>query len=297
MKILVLGASGQVATCVASLGSGPKHFDVTCIGRPRLDITLDTQVFETVSAHRPDILINASAYTDVERAEDEPEAAFAVNCHGVANLAQSAAKLQIPFIHISTDYVFSGEKQTPYIETDAVGPINAYGRSKLEGERAIQSALDDYVILRTSWVYSPFGKNFLKTMMSLFQTRDQLNVVADQIGCPTSAWDIAQAILDVCAAREKGNKKSGIYHLAGTGITSWHGFATAIRDLSKAANGRDVSVNPISSSAYPTKAKRPQNSALDSSKIHLDFSIQLPPWHDSLALCHQQLLAMHAPCP
>jgi dTDP-4-dehydrorhamnose reductase len=292
MKILVAGASGQVATCLAMLGGSEADHQLTCLGRPALDITQEHQVFEIMSRHRPQIIVNASAYTDVERAEDEPEAAMAVNAHGVSHLAKAADRLKIPLIHISTDYVFSGDKETPYIETDQVGPINAYGRSKLAGELAIQSTLENYIILRSSWVYSPFGKNFMKTMMSLFQTRDQLNVVADQIGNPTSAWDIARTILDLCSARANGNQSSGLYHLAGSGTTSWHGFATAISELSKLAGGRDVAINPIASSAYPTKARRPRNSALDTRKIESDFGIHLPLWQDSLLLCHTQLVEM-----
>jgi dTDP-4-dehydrorhamnose reductase len=292
MKVLVVGASGQVATCLGKRGFGHQQFELTCLGRPTLDLAHPHALHETVSAYQPDILVNAAAYTDVERAEDEPDAAFAVNSAGVSTLAKTAKTLHIPLIHISTDYVYAGDKQTPYLETDTVGPINVYGRSKLEGERAIQTELDNYVILRTSWVYSPFGKNFLKTMVSLFETRDQLSIVADQTGSPTSAGDIAQAILDVCAARAKGNQNSGIYHLAGTGVTTWHGFATAIKDLTKQANGRDVLINQISSADYATKAKRPLNSTLDTSKIYKDFGIQLPLWQKSLAQCHQQLMAM-----
>jgi dTDP-4-dehydrorhamnose reductase len=294
MRVLIVGVSGQVASCLARLAGGNSRFEIICFGRPEFDVTLHDQALQTIVEQQPDILVNASAYTDVERAEDEPQAAFAVNGLGVANLAKAAKALRIPLIHISTDYVFSGDKETPYDESDPVGPINVYGRSKLDGERSIQVELDDFVILRTSWVYSPFGKNFLKTMVSLFQTRDQLNVVDDQSGSPTSAWDIANAILDVCAARERGNKSSGIYHLAGTGVTTWHGFATAIRDLSHVHHARHVLVNPISSSAYPTKARRPRNSALDTSKIKADFDIHLPPWRESLVLCHRQLVEMNA---
>jgi dTDP-4-dehydrorhamnose reductase len=287
MRVLVAGATGQVATCLRLLSEQRGHPGVTCVGRPELDLELPETHARILNGY--DVIVNAAAYTDVEKAEDEPEKAFAINATGAGALARAAKVAGAHFIHLSTDYVYSGDKPSPYDETDATGPISAYGRSKLEGERLVLAAHDDAIILRTAWVYSPFGKNFLLTMLRLMKTRDELSVVHDQIGCPTSAWDIADAILRIAETITKGHKANGIFHLAGQGETSWHGFAITIRDLVAEKTGRHVVVKTIDTSAYPTKAKRPKNSRLNTQKLASEFGIALPRWEASLQQCFAQI--------
>jgi dTDP-4-dehydrorhamnose reductase len=291
MTILVVGSSGQVANCLAQRALECSLPELIRKGRPEIDIGKPAAAIAAIKASKPRIIVNAAAYTDVERAEDEPEQALAINGAGAGAVATAARQLGVPLIHISTDYVFSGEKAGAYTETDSVGPINAYGRSKLAGEQAVAAEHDNAIILRTSWVYSPFGKNFLTTMIRLIQSRDELSVVDDQMGCPTSAWDIADAILDLCEAKLGGSPASGIYHLTGAGVTSWHGFASAIKELSAAPERQHVQILPIDSASYPSKARRPGNSVLQTDKISAEFGIRLPEWRQSLAACLHRMNA------
>ncbi len=294
MKVLVIGRAGQVATCLQRLATDEVDFSLECMGRPELDLESLARAIEIVMKRKPDVLVNAAAFTDVERAEVEPEKAFAINARASGALAVAANRMGVPFIHISTDYVFSGEKTEPYCETDDVSPINSYGLSKLQGECAIQAAHDDAIILRTSWVYSPFGKNFLKTIYALMQSQKEINVVDDQHGSPTSAWEISKAILKICELKHKGHQSTGIYHLAASGATTWYGFANFIRSMSGLHTGRNVQMNPIPSSAFATKAKRPKNSVLDTSKLYRDFDIHLPAWRLSVRECLDQLIALNS---
>ena len=229
-------------------------------------------------------MINAAAYTAVDQAESEQELAFSVNCKGPAYLAKACSKFRIPLIHVSTDYVFDGSKRTPYLETDPVSPVCVYGESKAAGEKAVRDALEAHIILRTSWLYSTHGNNFVKTILRLANEREELRVVADQYGCPTYAWDLAAAILHIADQMgRRGKTQWGTYHYCGQGIITWHDFAVKICGLAKRyVPVRVKEIEAISTAEYYTPAKRPAYSVLDCSKIARCFGISIRPWQDSL---------------
>lgn len=281
MKILVTGRDGQVAQSLAERIAG---HELVFAGRPDLDLADAASIERTVAAVNPDLVISAAAYTAVDKAEDEPELAMAVNGEGPGVLARAAAKIGASVIHLSTDYVFDGSLDRPYREDDPVAPIGAYGASKLAGEEAVAASGARHAILRTAWVYSPFGNNFVKTMLRLAETRDALNVVEDQLGCPTSALDIADGIAAVIAAWQADPARGAdrVYHLAGTGETNWADFARAIFAGSAARGGPSAEVTGIPTSGYPTRAKRPANSRLDCSRLADTFGWRAPAWQDSL---------------
>lgn len=288
--ILVAGHNGQVARSLAE-AAAQRHMPLVALGRPELDLLQPETLQAAVEANTPTAIVNAAAYTAVDQAESEEDAATRINADGAANLAVAALDAGVPFIHISTDYVFNGVKTDRYSETDPVSPTGAYGRSKLAGEKAVLAANPRAIILRTAWVYSPFGKNFLKTMLSL-ASRDNLSVVADQFGNPTYAPDIANAILDILDALGgslPSEQQSGIYHLAGTGDTSWYGFAEAIFDEGVRYDLPHPDVKAITTLEYPTPARRPANSRLDCSKIKQAFGVELPNWRESTATCVKRL--------
>jgi dTDP-4-dehydrorhamnose reductase len=243
-----------------------------------------------LAAQRPDLAINLAAYTAVDRAESEAEAAWAVNCTGAMHIAAGCADRGIPLVHLSTDYVFDGYKDGPYREDDPVNPLGVYGASKEAGERAVREALRRHIILRTSWVYGAFGQNFVKTMLRLGAERETLRVVADQHGCPTAAADIASALVALAQQVAAGEERWGTYHFAGAGATTWHGFAEAIFDLALPYRGRRPRVEPIATEQYPTPARRPRNSVLDCSKIADAFGIRPAPWRPALAAVIRELL-------
>jgi dTDP-4-dehydrorhamnose reductase len=293
--IFVAGNTGQLARCLVQ-EARRRGSALVALGRPEFDLTRPESLGAAIALHSPCAIINAAAYTAVDKAEAEPALAMAVNRDGAGALAAAAARLGIPFIHISTDYVFDGRKETPYREEDAPCPIGAYGRSKLEGEVAVRAACPTGVILRTSWVYAPFGQNFVTTMLRLAATRDKVGVVDDQHGAPTAAADLAAAVLDLAdqltARRMDG--VGGIYHLAAAGETTWHGFARAIF-AGWAKRGHRVPVlAPITTAQYPTDAQRPANSRLDCSKIARVFGLRLPPWQNSLERCLDELASVPA---
>ncbi|MFQ5356487.1 MAG: dTDP-4-dehydrorhamnose reductase, partial [Mariprofundaceae bacterium] len=222
--------------------------------------------------------------TAVDRAESEPELAYAVNRDGVANLAAACRESDIPLIHISTDYVFDGQQSTPYAEEDPVNPMGVYGASKLAGERVLETELEQHIVIRTAWVYGAHGHNFVKTMLRLGREKESLSVVADQYGCPTSAPDIAETVLNISQqVYDKGNRVWGMYHYVAEGITTWHEFAAAVFDEGRRYENLCVrDIRPISTSEYPTPARRPSNSALDCTKIKQVFNIDCKPWRQSL---------------
>ena len=238
----------------------------------------------------PDLVINLAAYTAVDRAESQPEAAWAVNCAGAAHIAAACAETATPLIHLSTDYVFDGRKAGSYREDDAVEPLGVYGRSKEAGERAIRVALSDHLILRTAWVFGAFGANFVKTMLRLATERPALRVVADQRGCPTAAGDIAAALIAVAGQIESGEVSWGTYHFVGDEAISWHGFAEAILDTAAPRLASRPRVEAITTDQYPTPARRPMNSVLDCRKIGSAFGISCPPWRTALAGVIRELL-------
>lgn len=276
MRILVTGREGQVARSLAARGA--RH-ELIFAGRPELDLAEPASIEPLVTAVAPDLIVSAAAYTAVDKAEDEPEAAMAVNCDGPAALARAAARIGAPIVHLSTDYVFDGGLDRPWREDDPVAPLGVYGETKLAGERAVAASGAHYAILRTAWVYSPFGNNFVKTMLRLAESRPEINVVADQIGCPTSAFDIAEAVLAIADAWQ-GDRSAGageIHHFAGPESVSWADFARAIFAGSAALAGPCTAVHDIPTSAYPTRARRPANSRLNSTKFAARFGYRARP--------------------
>ena len=278
MKYLIFGANGQVGYELTRLCQAEN--DCIALTRDQVDFSVPGEIEAQIDHHRPDIVINAVAYTAVDKAQTEPSLAMLINGVAVQELARACRKHDIWCIHYSTDYVFDGSSNTPYKEEDPVSPLGIYGQTKLAGEQFIQEETDKYLILRTSWVYSWRGANFVKTMLRLANDRDQLNVVSDQHGCPSYACDIAQTTLAM-AAKLDDKRLSGIYHLTGSQATSWHGFASAIFEKSDTK----MTVNPIPTSEFPTPAKRPAYSILDNSKLSETFGLELPGFEQSLDAC------------
>ena len=284
MKILVSGHNGQVAQALqqalADLGQ------VQMLGRDQLDLAHPERIAERVRALAPDLIINAAAHTAVDQAENEPELAFAINAKAPGVFAEEAARLGIPLIHYSTDYVFDGSKATPYTEDDAPNPLGVYGRSKLAGEQAIAAVGAEHLILRTSWVYSRHGRNFLLTMQRLLQEKPELRVVADQIGAPTWAGTIAASTRQLIERWQAGQAGDwGTYHLTAQGETSWFGFAQAIAEHLENTGKPCATLLPIPSSEYPTPARRPLNSRLDCSRLQRQWQVSQPDWRQALIDC------------
>jgi dTDP-4-dehydrorhamnose reductase len=289
--ILVTGAGGQVGTELLARAAAHGH-DVKGLIRADLDISDAAAVKAAEARIKPSLIVNAAAYTAVDNAEEDQDAAYAINRDGPANLAAAAKTAGIPLIHISTDYVFDGNKDGAYLESDPVAPLGIYGASKEAGERAVRSALDAHVIMRTSWVYAAHGANFVKTMLRVGKDRDQLRVVADQFGAPTSAADIADAILTIATRISDGNRNAwGTYHYTAEGRTSWHGFAEEIFAEAERVWGRRPMVEAISVRDYPTPAKRPANSVLGADKILAAFAVPRRPWQNGLKDVLEALLA------
>ncbi|RIY02839.1 dTDP-4-dehydrorhamnose reductase [Aureimonas flava] len=291
MRIVVTGREGQVVSALRERGP-LAGVEIVALGRPELDLADPASVRRAILAAEPDAVISAAAYTAVDKAESEAELAHAVNAEGPGALAAAAAERGVPVVHLSTDYVFAGDKAGPYTEDDATGPVSVYGRTKLEGERRVAAAQPDHAILRTAWVYSPFGANFLKTMLRLAETRDAVNVVADQHGTPTSALDIADAAIAV-ARRLRADPDPalrGVFHLTGSGEATWADFAEAIFAERAARTGRPVAVGRIGTADYPTPARRPANSRLSGDKLARVHGIVLPDWRLSTRAVLDRLL-------
>lgn len=280
MKILVTGTKGQVVTSLAEAAAFRDDLELVAVGRPDFDLEDPASVRQVILAAKPDIVVSAAAYTAVDRAEDERNLAYAINVTGAAAVAEAAAVLRVPIIHLSTDYVFSGTDPYPYLEDDEAEPKTVYGYTKLRGERAVASVNPRHIILRTSWVYSPFGNNFVRTMLRIATERDSIGVVSDQWGNPTSALDLATAILLIATHPEK--HYTGIFHLSGTGETNWSGFARHIFDVSRTYGGPFAEVEDIPSSNYRTRAKRPANSCLSTDKFERVFGWRAPDWQSSV---------------
>ncbi|MBB6262475.1 dTDP-4-dehydrorhamnose reductase [Paenochrobactrum gallinarii] len=284
MKIAVTGKNGQVVRSLLTLADDKT--EIIALGRPELDLAFPITIDAILSAINPDIIVSAAAYTAVDKAEDEPELAYAVNATGAGSIAEAADKLGIPIIHISTDYVFDGTKSEPYTELDEPNPQSVYGKSKLAGERLVANANNKHIILRTAWVYSPYGNNFLKTMLRLGSERAEISVVSDQHGNPTSAINIAQTILSICKAVTKENFRGwGIYHLVDDSETTWYHWAEYIFSCANLP----VIVKPINGSDYPSKAQRPNNSRLSTEKLKCAFSCSMPNWMISTQLVIEEL--------
>lgn len=281
VQLLVLGANGQAARELLGLSA---QRGVTTVGLPRLqcDIADCRSVEHALDRYEPELIVNCAAYTSVDKAESEETQAFRINAEGSRILAEEAVRRAIPLLHISTDYVFDGAKASAYQESDAVAPLGVYGRSKLAGEEFIRTANPQHVILRTAWVYGVYGQNFLKTMVRLAQEREELRVVGDQRGCPTSTADIAEAILAVARRIKNGSPPVvwGTYHFTGSGETSWHGFAKEIVRVQAEKTGKTPLVTQISTCDYPTAARRPANSVLDSNRFTETFDYTALNWQE-----------------
>jgi dTDP-4-dehydrorhamnose reductase len=293
MQIAVTGHSGQVVQSLLERAKAG-NVEVRAVGRPDLDLARPETVVAALLALRPDAIVNAAAYTAVDLAESEPVLAHEINATGAAAVARAAAQLDIPIVHLSTDYVFDGGLGRPYREDDATGPLGVYGASKLAGEAAVAAATANHAILRTAWVYSPFGKNFARTMLALANTREELSVVSDQLGSPTNALDIADGVITVVRSlidRPAAPELRGTFHMTGAGETNWAEFAQAIFAISVAVGGPSARVRPIPTSAYPTPARRPANSRLDNSRLANVHGVRLPDWRPSLRGCIERLVA------
>jgi dTDP-4-dehydrorhamnose reductase len=292
MRILVIGRNGQVASALARLGIACAD-DVTCLGREEIDVFSESSVVEAMLRFRPNALINAAAYTAVDKAESDRDAAYALNERVPRLLAEVSAARRIPFVHLSTDYVFDGAKPTPYQPADPIKPVNVYGASKAAGEIAVRVANPSAVILRTSWVYSDTGSNFVKRMLELAAERDELGIVDDQVGNPTFADDLADACIRICSHEKlRAGTAGGIYHFSGRGDVTWFGFAGAVvTELQRRGRRTPKRFFAIATDEYPTPARRPANSRLDCTTTDATFGIAARPWQAGLKTCMERLLA------
>jgi len=283
-NIIVFGASGQLGNCLKKVAGERKIDYIHFLPEDEADILRDDLLDIVFEKYKPTFAINCAAYTAVDKAEDEVDLARAINKTGAANLARHCKAYGATLVQISTDFIFKGDVALPLTEEAIAEPISVYGLTKLEGEQAIAEILDEHYTIRTSWLYSEYGNNFVKTMLRLGADRDELKVIADQVGTPTYAIDLAEAILTIITT---GKKAYGIYHYSNEGVTSWYDFAKGIFDIS----GTDVKVLPIRTSEYPTNAQRPAYSVLDKAKIKATFNIEIPYWRDSLKACIKKLAA------
>jgi len=275
MKILITGRHGQLGSELHDLKEAYPHYQMVFVDREEMDLSNPDQIIEVLNTEKPNIIVSAGAYTAVDKAESDQELCDAVNHIAVKTIGAWAADNNANVIHISTDYVFDGTSETPLKETDTPDPINVYGLTKLHGEQALRASSANHVIIRTAWVYSVYGANFVKTMIRLMNEREEIGVVADQIGTPTYARDLAKAIMQIIEAPEF---VQGVYHYSNEGKISWHEFATAVKEI----KGFNTKVNAISSDAFPTPAKRPNFSLLDKSKIKEVYKVSVPDWRSSL---------------
>lgn len=293
MRLYVIGGEGQVARSLREAAALDKNIVFAYGARPEVDLKQPSSIEKALADFRPDVVVNPAAYTAVDKAESDPDEAFALNLDGARAVAQAAERQAAPIIHLSTDYVFDGKKHGAYIESDPVAPHTVYGRSKLAGELAVAEVNPKHIVLRTSWVYSPFGSNFVRTMLRLSEQRDRLQVVDDQLGCPTYAPDIAGAIIAIAhqvTGSQWNSRFAGVTNVAGPDALSWHSFAKEIICGAVERGGRSVPVDPIATSDYPTAALRPENSTLSTDRLGATFGIRLPPMRESLSDCLDHLL-------
>ncbi|MEO1554408.1 MAG: dTDP-4-dehydrorhamnose reductase [Pseudomonadota bacterium] len=291
MKILCIGSQGQVARSLSERAHSA-DIDLYAHGRTILNILDGRSIKANIAEVRPNIIVNTAAYTAVDLAESEPEQAFALNAKALEELAKLAAESNTPVVHLSTDYVFDGAYSKAYTEDMDKAPMGVYGETKLAGEIALEQNQPQHIVLRTAWIYGPYGKNFVKTMLRLASERDEIPIVADQFGNPTSSIDIADAVLAIAKSvhLQKIAEPWGIYHMVGSGATTWAGLAEQVFAISARLGGPTARVNKITSRDYPTPAKRPENSQLDCSKLSRIFDIELPFWESSLESTVERLL-------
>lgn len=284
MRVVVTGKEGQLARSLIERAPAAGGIEIVAIGRPEADMEIPGSIGRAIVEAGPDVVINAAAFTAVDRAEDEEQRAFRINAASAGEVAEAARSAGAPIIQVSTDYVFDGRSNSSYSEDMPTGPIGAYGRSKLAGEERVRAANPDHLILRTAWVYSPFGGNFLKTMMSLAERNPAVRVVGDQQGNPSSALDLADGLLEILRRWRDGDRTGlgGIYHLAGSGDTNWADFARAAFEECRAIGLPAAEVLPITTAEWPTRAARPANSRLDCSKFAMQFNYRMPEWRQSV---------------
>ncbi|GDX39540.1 NAD(P)-dependent oxidoreductase [Methylocystaceae bacterium] len=294
LRLAVTGLTGQVVSAI--IARAPRDIEIIALGRPQLELSRRDAVLASLRHARCAAIINAAAYTQVDRAENESELAMRVNGDGAGNVAQAAAELGVPLLHLSTDYVFCGSLDRPYQEEDETNPTSVYGCSKLAGEQQIRATYGRHVILRTAWVYSAYGANFVKTMLRLGADRDEVSVVSDQLGNPTSALDIADALIKITKrlAQNPSEILYGTFHMSGQGEASWADMAQVIFDTLEAQGRKAVKVRRIKTQDYPTPAKRPENSRLDNAKLKNVYGVTLPHWRSSLIQCVEQLIKENA---
>jgi dTDP-4-dehydrorhamnose reductase len=287
MRVLLTGRDGQVARSLLEKAESLPDMELIPAGRPEVDLADPGSVARVIRAVSPDLVINAAAYTAVDQAEDEPELAFRINAEAAGEAAAAARAVNAAILQLSTDYVFDGQARVPYKEDAATNPLSVYGASKLAGEEAVRAANPDHLILRTAWVYSPFGRNFVRTMVAAARDRDSLNVVDDQHGSPTSALDLADAILAIAANWPLDSGR--IYHIAGSGSASWFGLASETMAYCRRLGLPAADVKPIATANWPTKAARPPYAVLDCAAIERDLGIRLPDWRQSVAATVERL--------
>ncbi|MCK1335492.1 dTDP-4-dehydrorhamnose reductase [Bradyrhizobium sp. 38] len=289
--ILIAGRHGQLATCLRDLAA-MRGLPAVALGRRELNLEKREGIHKLIASIAPSAIINTAAYTAVDQAESEPAKVFSINRDGAAALADVAWQMNIPLIHLSTDYVFDGAKPDAYEESDIPAPLNVYGASKLAGEAAVLAAHPLATVIRCSWIYSPYGGNFVRTMLRLSKTQPMVRVVGDQHGTPTYAFDLAEAVLRIAERSVADDRRTtaGIFHLAGQGEASWYDFAQAIFGELSRRGARIPALEAITTEEFPTAARRPRNSRLDSSKAERVFGIRLAPWRHSLEACLDQLI-------
>jgi dTDP-4-dehydrorhamnose reductase len=295
VRVYVFGAEGQIARSLREAAVRYSDIEICYSGRRDVSILRPDLVEKALNEFSPNIVVNPAAYTWVDKAETEPDMAFAINRDGARIVAAAAKRLGVPIIHLSTDYVFNGQKDSSYVESDLVDPQSVYGHSKLEGEYAVAAANDRHLVLRTSWVYASFGSNFVRTIIRMSKSGTRLRIVDDQIGCPTYAWDVADAILTIAKQIEAfgwSDRFAGVTHLAGPDALTWCTFARMIVSTARKYGGDDVAIEPISTADFPVAAKRPQNSWLCCDRLAEVFDVSLPPLEHSLDSCIGRLIDM-----
>lgn len=290
LRLAVTGLKGQIVS--ALIECAPRDIEIIALGRPQFELARREAVLASLRHARCEVIINAAAYTQVDKAESEPELAMRINAEGAGHVAQAAAELGVPLLHLSTDYVFDGQLDRPYREDDPTKPTSIYGCSKLAGEEKIRETHQRHVILRTAWVYSPFGVNFVKTMLRLGADRDEINVVADQYGNPSSAIDIAEALIFIAKRLRKDHSNDfyGTFHMTGAGEASWADMAQWIFQIEEEYSKKNMLIHRIETKDYPTPAHRPINSRLDNTKLKNIYGISLPHWRSSLEKCVRRLI-------
>ena len=293
MRILVAGWHGQVARALSERSVVRDDVSAIAVGRPAFDLSSQPSIGRSLFGIEPDVIINTAAFTDVDGAEDDPDRAHQENAIGAANLAANAARRGIPIIHLSTAQVFDGRQTRAYVEQDATEPVNLYGLSKLEGERAVAAANPKHLIVRTGWIYSPFGQNFVTSLLQRARTQTRLDFVSDQTASPTYAIHLADALLELAATAIDKQDASlfGTYHIAGAGCASWHDVATKVMQVSADQSQQETSLRAISHTEFESRSRRPQHTCLDNTKVREKFSIHMPNWQDGIEDCIERILS------